>query len=176
MPQRFLAAFVAGLFAVSASLPIRAELTASDPAGFALKHQGTVDQSPERVWVALVDEISQWWHPDHTYSGDAANLSLEAKAGGVWREDWDGGSVFHGEVLLAQTGKTLRLDAPFGPLQEMGVSVVWTITLTPDEDTDGTKVTFTEIANGTAASKLDELAPAVDFVKTEAMTRLTAAE
>ena len=160
---------------LTCAAPAAAEVVSASPDHYTLRQQGASPLAPDALWARLIEPAS-WWHPDHTYSGDSANLSLKAKAGGVWREDWDGGSVFHGEVLMARKGKTLRLDAPFGPLQEMGVSVVWTITLTPDEETGGTTVTFDEIANGTAASKLDELAPAVDFVKTEAMARLTAAE
>lgn len=80
----------------------------------------------------------------------------------------------HGEVLNAVPGKLLRLDAPFGPLQGMGVSVVWTISIKADGT--GSLVTFDEIANGSASSKLDALAPAVDGVKAEAMRRLTSTE
>lgn len=160
---------------LTCAAPAAAEVISASPEHYKLRQEGVSPLAPDALWVRLIDPAS-WWHPDHTYSGDSDNLSFEAKAGGVWREDWEGGSVFHGEVLMAREGKTLRLDAPFGPLQEMGVSVVWTITLTPDEETGGTKVVFDEIANGTEASQLDELAPAVDFVKTEAMSRLTAAE
>ena len=45
------------------------------------------------------------------------------------------------------------------------------ITIMPAEN--GTVVTFDEIATGPPTAKLDELAPAVDFVKGEAMRRLT---
>jgi hypothetical protein len=64
----------------------------------------------------------------------------------------------------------IRLDAPFGPLQDKAAYVIWTSVLAPHDG--GTKVTFTEIANGAQNSALDELAPAVDYVKTEAITRL----
>ncbi|WP_262693640.1 SRPBCC family protein [Kordiimonas aquimaris] len=136
---------------------------------YTLKHEATSDMAPAVLWARLIQpEI--WWHPEHSYSGVSANLSLDATAGGLWREDWAGGSVAHGEVLSVQTGKQLRLNAPFGPLQGLGVNVVWTITITPEGD--GSKVTFDEIANGTSESGLDALAPAVDFVKGEAIKRL----
>lgn len=147
-----------------------AEVLSASPSHYSLKQEGYSELSPNDLWQRLIKPES-WWHPDHTYSGDAANLSLDAKAGGVWSEQWDGGSVEHGRVLLAQHSETLRLDAPFGPLQELGVQVVWTISLKAEGS--GTKVTFTEIANGTPASKLDAIAGAVDFVKTEAINRLT---
>lgn len=140
---------------------------------YVLKHEGRSTLSPADLWARLI-KPETWWHPDHSYSGDAGNLSLEPVAGGLWREEWEDGSVLHGEVLNAVPGKLLRLDAPFGPLQGMGVSVVWTISIKADGT--GSLVTFDEIANGSASSKLDALAPAVDGVKGEAMRRLTGTE
>ena len=162
-------------FFLCLSAPVMAEFTASAPDHYTLNHEGVSPLAPDALWARLI-KPTDWWHPDHTYSGDAKNLSLKAKAGGQWREDWDGGSTSHGVVLMVEESKTLRMNAPFGPLQGMGVTVVWTISLEPDEETGGTKVTFTEIANGSPASKLDEIAPAVDFVKTEAMKRLTSSQ
>lgn len=159
------------IFCLCLNAPAMAEVTVSAPDHYTLTHKGASPLAPDTLWARLINP-ADWWHPDHTYSGDAQNLSLEATAGGQWREDWDDGSTSHGVVLLVEDGKTLRLNAPFGPLQEMGVTVIWTISLMPDNETGGTKVTFTEIANGTASSKLDVVAPAVDFVKTEAMRRL----
>jgi len=162
-------------FAITASVSLfstiaSAEIVQSSSAHYTLKHEARSAMAPAELWEKLIHpEI--WWHPDHTYSGDSANLSLKAEAGGLWREDWDGGSVVHGEVLLVQNGETLRLNAPFGPLQGMGVETIWTITIT--KAGDGSKVTFDEISNGAAESGLDKIAPAVDFVKSEAIKRLT---
>ena len=64
-----------------------------------------------------------------------------------------------------------RSSAPFGPLQGLAVTSIWTITLTPSED-GGTQITFDHVTNGTAASQLDALAPAVDFVKQQAIESL----
>ena len=146
-----------------------AEVLAAGPDHYELKQEAVSALSPGELWDRLIHP-EVWWHPDHTYSGAAEHLSLDLKAGGLWKEAWDDGSVAHGTVLTVLNGKMLRLDAPFGPLQDKGVNVVWTITLAAEGE--GTRVTFTETANGTAASGLDDLAPAVDFVKTEAITRL----
>ncbi len=145
------------------------DVVASTPDHYTLKQEAISSLSPDQVWQKLI-QPNTWWHPDHTYSGKSKNLSLVPEAGGLWREDWDGGSVFHGSVLLVIPGKQIRLNAPFGPLQELGVNVVWTITISAHKD--GSKIVFDEIANGTNASKLDTIAPAVDFVKTEAIKRL----
>lgn len=151
------------------SSPLSAEIVSSSADHYVLKHQAQSELTPEQLWKRLV-QPSAWWHPDHTYSGDANNLSLDLQAGGLWREDWEGNSVLHGSVLQVQAPQTLRLNAPFGPLQDIAVNVVWTISLKANQD--GTLVTFDEIANGTKISKLDELAEAVNYVKGEAISRL----
>lgn len=147
-----------------------AEITSSSPTHFVLRHEAASTLTPDALWRRLINPAA-WWHPDHTYSGDAGNLSLDAQAGGLWREDWDGGSITHGQVLLVETGKKLRLEAPFGPLQELGVYCVWTITITADGD--GSLVEFGEIASGPPGANLGEMAKAIDFVKNEAIERLT---
>ena len=155
---------------VLAALPASAEIIASSSDHYTLRHEATSTLSPEDMWDRLI-QPDTWWHPDHTYSGTSEHLWLNPQAGGLWLESWDGNSVEHGRVLTLMEGQYIRLDAPFGPLQEMAVNVVWTITIEPDGD--GTRVIFDEVANGSAASKLDEVAPAVDFVKQEAINRLT---
>ncbi|MEO0722050.1 MAG: SRPBCC domain-containing protein [Pseudomonadota bacterium] len=148
-----------------------AEVVSAEPDRYVLRHEAVSPLAPDALWDRLIDPAS-WWHPDHTYSGDAANLRLDAQAGGQWREEWDGGSVLHGAVLQIRDGETLVLDAPFGPLQSMGVTVIWTITLEPAEE--GTAIRFDEVAVGASGSGLDAVAPAVDGVKAEAIARLAA--
>lgn len=166
------ARFLALSAALALGLPTAgmAEVMTSAPDHFTLKLEAQSDLSPSELWARLV-EPSDWWLSDHTYSGDASNLSLDAQAGGLWREDWDGGSVWHGTVLQAQPEQSLVLSAPFGPLQGLAVTSVWTITLTPS-DSGGTQITFDHVTNGTSASELDAMAPAVDFVKQQAIESL----
>lgn len=153
-----------------AAMPAAAEITASAPDHYTLHHEAVSALSPEDMWDRLL-QPDIWWHPDHSWSGDAANLSLTPEAGGLWREDWDGGSVSHGVVLGVIEGKSLTLDAPFGPLQSMAVNVVWTISI--EAEAGGSRVIFDETANGSSASGLDQIATAVDGVKAEAIRRLT---
>ena len=156
---------------VAPSLVAKAEVISSAPDHFTLKLEADTNLTPEQVWDRLIVP-SEWWQSDHTYSLDANNLSLDPQAGGLWREDWDGGSVWHGTVLQAQPNKSLALSAPFGPLQGLAVTSIWTITLTPLEESGGTKITFDHVTNGTEASRLDQMAPAVDFVKSAALASL----
>ena len=150
-----------------------ADVVSSAPDHFTLKLEAETELSTDEVWARLI-EPKTWWLPDHTYSGDSANLSIDPVAGGLWREDWEGGSVWHGSVLRAEPGKVLVLNAPFGPLQGMAVTSVWTISLDAQE-TGGTKITFDHVTNGSSASSLDAVAPAVDFVKSEALESLARA-
>ncbi len=160
---------IIGVMLIS-TLPAQAEVVAAAPDHYVLRHEAVSTAAPDVIWDRLVHP-EVWWHPDHTFSGASENLSLDLQAGGLWREDWAGGSVAHGTVLLVTYGEQLRLNAPFGPLQERAAETIWTITIRANEG-GGTKVIFDEIANGTHKSQLDELAPAVDYVKTEAIRRL----
>lgn len=146
-----------------------AEVVSSSATHFTLRHTAESSMSASQMWDRLL-QPSAWWHPDHTYSGSSQNLTLDAQAGGLWKETWDDNSVAHGEVLLIEKGKTLRLSAPFGPLQSVGAYSVWTISINALDE--GCAVTFSETAIGPPTAKLDELASAVDFVKSEAIRRL----
>jgi hypothetical protein len=164
---RLLPALAMLLFAAAAA----AEVTDSGAQHFELRHEAVSSLPPAALWARLIAP-SQWWNPAHSYSGDAANLQLDARAGGLWREDWNGGSVAHGRVLLSMPPSLLRLEAPFGPLQGVGAYVVWSISI--DAEGTGSRVQFHEIAAGPPGARLAELAPAVDAVKSEAIRRLVA--
>ncbi len=161
-----------GFFFLSFFCSAYAEVVSSSPEHFVVKHQVSSTLSPAQVWQKLIHP-SRWWHSDHTYSGDANNLSLDLQAGGLWREDWEGGSVAHGTVLYVQNERVLRLDAPFGPMQGLGVSAVWTISIKPQDK--GSLITFDLNVNGSSASNLDSLASAVDSVKGAAIKSLARA-
>lgn len=151
---------------------VGAEVLDSTPGQYRLRQEGFSELPPDQLWQRLLAP-GKWWSSAHTYSGDAGNLSLDATVGGYWKEAWEGGAVAHGRVILLQAPRTLRLEAPFGPLQGVGAYVVWTITLEPAEAGNGTRVLFDETAVAPVGARLDTLAPAVDAVKTEAMRRLT---
>ena len=135
------AVIVAALLLVS--LGAKAEIVSASDTHFMLRHEAYSALGTDDLWERLVEPAS-WWHPDHTYSGDSANLSLDATAGGLWREAWEGGSVSHGRVLYVKRGQQLRMAAPFGPLQGLGAYTIWTISITPAEN--GSKVVFDEVS------------------------------
>ena len=118
------------LAVVFAPLSARAEVTTAAPGTFVIEAEAEVAASPEQTWRAL-GRLPRWWNGSHTYSGDASNLSFDARAGGCWCERWRGGqSVEHGRVVLVtehEGVRTLRILAGLGPLQSMGVNGVLTL-------------------------------------------------
>lgn len=100
-----------------------AEVVARGPGGFLLVHELRLPATPDRAYRAITEEIGSWWSAEHTYSGDAASLSLDARAGGCFCEQLaNGGSVEHMRVVFAAPGRRLRLSGGLGPLQRMGMS------------------------------------------------------
>ena len=164
-------AYAAFLLAIPVGQDAAAEILESSDTHYVLRHEAQSSLSPESLWKRLIVPGS-WWHPDHTYSGHAANMQLDPQAGGLWREDWADRSVWHGTVLYVEPGRVLRLEAPFGPLQALGAHTVWTITIAAEGD--GSLVVFDEVSSGPPSADLDETAKAVDFVKDEAIRRLVA--
>jgi uncharacterized protein YndB with AHSA1/START domain len=163
-------AFAAAAFAVLVSSPARAEVVSSSASAFLIQAEADVNATPAQTWRAL-GQIQRWWNPAHTYSGDARRLSLDLRAGGCWCERWgDGQSVQHGTVVLAQPGRTLRLYANLGPLQELPVHGVLTFTLAMQETKTILRMTYR--VSGPPDAGLDKLAPLVDRVLGEQFKRL----
>ena len=130
--------------------------------GFTLKTTVQVAAPADRVFRALVD-VGSWWSKDHTYSGDARNLSIAAQPGGCFCEKLPaGGGVEHGRVVQVRSGSLLRLQTALGPLQELGVSgsMTWQIAASAA----GSTLTMTYVVGGYAPGGLDKLAAPVDQV------------
>ena len=77
-------ALAAGLAA--APLPAVAEVAASGEGGFASHNEALVDVSPQAAWEAML-RPADWWNGEHTYSGDATNMSIDLEAGGCFCEE-----------------------------------------------------------------------------------------
>ena len=161
------ATLVALLAAVG--LPAAAATSEVSPSGFLVSLREEVPATPQQSWDALVD-VGRWWSGQHSYSGDAHNLSLDPRAGGCWCERWLGNSVEHGRVLHALPGKSLRLEGAFGPLQALAVNAVLTFKLEPEGDKTAIVVTYR--VRGSPDAGLDKLAAAVDSVMGEQVKRL----
>jgi hypothetical protein len=156
------------LIAANAAL---AETSAVSPAGFLVTHRHEVHATPQQVFDAI-GRIGEWWNDEHTYSGHAANLSLDVTAGGCFCEKWDGNSVQHARVILVRRGSTVRLQGGLGPLQPLPINAILTFAVATVADK--TQLTVTYAVAGNADAALDKLAGPVDSVIGEAANRLVA--
>lgn len=125
--------------------------------------------SPERVWAELA-RPADWWNPQHSWSGSAANLSLEPRAGGCFCERLAGGSAQHGQVIYAQPNRVLRVFGSLGPLQELGVAGALTWKIEPAGQ--GSRVTLSYVFGGLPDALATQLAPVVDGVIAEQLQRM----
>ena len=156
--------------AAAAASPAGAEVKSSSPAGFRVETTLSVAAPPAEVYAAL-GRISEWWDPAHSYSGDAANLRLELRAGGCFCEALEGGgTVEHLRVVYAQPGKMLRLQGGLGPLQAQAAA--GTLTYTLKAAPGGTQISQSYIVGGYLDMGAEKLAPAVDQVLAQQMQRL----
>jgi uncharacterized protein YndB with AHSA1/START domain len=158
------------ILALAAAGPAAAELKSVTPNGFEVVSIATIAAPADRVYAAL-GEVGHWWSPSHTFSRDAANLSIELRAGGCFCERLkDGGSVQHLQVIYAATGQGLRLRGALGPLQTEGVDGTLSWTLKPGEG--GTSVALSYVLGGYIRSGMEQWAPKVDRVLDEQLQRL----
>lgn len=147
----------------------RAEVVKADGGMFRLRNTATVSAPPEKVYAAL-GEVGRWWNGAHSYSGDAANLTLDLKPGGCFCEALEDGGVRHGVVDLAWPGRTLRLSAALGPLQDEAVAAALTWQITPKDG--GTVIVQTYHVGGGRPDLAQSFAPVVDQVMTTQFDRL----
>lgn len=160
----------AGILLGAGGVPrARAEVTDSAAGGFTIKLTVTVAAPAAKAWAALI-EPRGWWDKNHTFSGDAANLSLDPAPGGCFCEKLPaGGGVRHLTVVYSDPHKLLRLTGGLGPLQDLAVAGVMTWKLT---DTAGkTTLELTYKAGGYAPTGLAALARPVDGVLAEQLAR-----
>ncbi|GAB4190694.1 MAG: SRPBCC family protein [Wenzhouxiangellaceae bacterium] len=150
--------------------PVTAAVIDRSEHGFVIEHHLTSNQSGEQVYAAVVQQVDQWWDPAHTYSGDAANLSIDDQPGGCFCERWSGGAVQHLQVVYAQPGKQLRLLGGLGPLQAEAVngSMTWTIT----NSEEGVRLDLVYRVSGYRPGGLAGWADPVDQVLSEQVGRL----
>lgn len=139
-----------------------AAVVQSSPDGAIVEHRFQIAASPRAAWSALVHP-ELWWPSDHTWSGDRANLRMEAQAGACFCENWGESSAEHGRIVMAQPGKLLRIRGALGPLQEMAVTAVLTVELAATPS-GGTEASVSYRVSGDASHKLDAFIPAVDRV------------
>lgn len=159
------------LAAALIATPATAEVKGSSSNAFEVE-QRVQTVVPPAVLFRAFTQVAGWWDPEHTYSGDAANLSLTMTPGGCFCERLTGGGgVEHMRVAYADPGKqTAVLTGALGPLLYEAVNGVMAVKVEPIAG--GSRLTLNYRASGFAKGGADKLAPLVDQVLATQVKRL----
>ena len=131
--------------------------------GFEVGETAHTSAAADKVYAEMLTP-AHWWSSDHTFSGSAANLVLDARAGGCWCETLaNGGSVEHLTVVFVSPGKMLRMRGALGPFQSLTVDGVMTWSVKSAAG-GGTDINFTYSVWGLVKDGFDELSKAADQV------------
>ncbi|HQS71404.1 MULTISPECIES: SRPBCC family protein [unclassified Novosphingobium] len=155
--------------------PACAEVALKTEAGFVLRVSAEVAASPADAWKAFTTP-SLWWSAQHTFSGEAVNLTLDPVANGCFCEKLPvpkdalaaqkPGSVMHMRVVYAEPYRALRLVGGLGPLQSEAVNGTMTVTFKPVDGSGGkaTRVLWEYVVGGFMRYKTEIISGAVDKV------------
>ena len=115
--------------------------------------------------------LPAWWDPQHTYSGDSANLSLAARPGRLLlrthsQDRWGNRASSR---RLYRAGQAIVLTGALGPLLYEAVNGVMDIEV--KTIAGGSQLTLDYKASGFANGGADKLAAAVDQVLSTQMKR-----
>ncbi|MGD2128108.1 MAG: hypothetical protein PVJ33_04595 [Lysobacterales bacterium] len=150
--------------------PLPADVTESGDDYFTVRHTFVTGAEPATVYQRM-KAIGEWWNPEHSWSGEASNLYMDARRGGCFCERLpDGGGVEHLRIIYLAPGREIRFEGALGPLQPMAVNgrMTWSI----EAADEGSSVTFIYRASGHADGGLGRISPAVDNVIGEQARRL----
>jgi uncharacterized protein YndB with AHSA1/START domain len=163
-------ALVLGMVGVSLAGPAAAAVVDAQPSGFEVRETAQIAAPPERVYAAI-GEVGRWWMSQHTYSGDAKNLTLDLHVGGCFCERLpDGGATGHMVVDMVQPNRLVRLAGALGPLAATGGAGHLAIRLAPKNG--GTALDLTYDFGGYAKGGMAQWAAPVDGVLSEQVARL----
>ncbi len=159
------------LVALAVSPPAHAEVIRATDNSFISRNEVVVSASPKEVWLALISPAT-WWRSEHTWSGDAKNLTLMPQAGGCFCEtipevDEPGrftlaGSAEHMRVVQAYPEQALRMVGGLGPLQSEPVTGVLTIAISKVDR--GTRIVWEYAVGGAMRYEVPVISKAVDGV------------
>ena len=153
-------------------LPAVATVVAVAVNGFTVRQTVHLAASPQQVYDALI-EPAKWWSPEHTFSHDSTNLTLDARAGGCFCEKLPGGgSAEHMTVVFASPGKALTLRGALGPFQGQAAEGALGWVLTPAGTETDLTMTFSLGGYLTLAGGFEKWATLADTVFATQVARL----
>lgn len=141
------------------------------PNGFLVKFDVSINAPATKVYDALIAQVGSWWNPEHTYSHDAKNLSIDPRPEGCFCEKLpNGGGIEHLRVVYIAPPQVVRFSGALGPLQASGVagSMTWKLTGGPDN----TRLDLSYSVGGFIQGGFEKMAPAVEAMLREQFDRL----
>ena len=141
------------------------------PTGFLVTFDVNVNAPVAKVYDALVGQVGSWWNPEHTYSHDAKNLSVDPRPGGCFCEKLpNGGGVEHLRVVYIVPRETVRFSGALGPLQASGLagSLTWKLISGPDN----TRLQLSYGVGGFIDGGFEKIASAVESMLSDQLNRL----
>ena len=142
------------------------EVTESSSNGFTISLSQESRRSDAELWERL-QHPENWWSSAHSWSGDAANMSVEMRAGGCWCERVGDGVAVHGRIIRIDSGHAILFDAPLGPLNDAAVAtrLSWRV--------ENQRVIWRYQVYGALPMPTEQLTPLVEGVLAEQLRRLT---
>jgi hypothetical protein len=165
--MRAIAAFV-----LMIGTPASAEVVSASANGFEVRETASLSVPPASAFAAF-GRIGSWWSGQHSFSGNAANLTLALEPGGCLCERLaDGGGVQHMRIAYVEPDKRVLLTGSLGPLLFQATTGVMDVEFKPAGA--GTQLVLDYRVAGFFNGGADKLAPAVDAVLAEQVGRLKA--
>lgn len=164
---------ILAILLAAAAAPAPAEVVAAGPNGFEVRETVQLVVPPNVAYESFAS-LPDWWDPEHTYSGDSANISLALQPGGCFCERFpkSGGGIEHLRVTYVDPGKHVILTGALGPLLYEATTGVMDIQV--KGVAGGSQVTLDYKVAGFANGGAAKLAPAVDEVLAGQMRRYRA--
>jgi uncharacterized protein YndB with AHSA1/START domain len=164
--------YIAPLTLLMLPVSAAAEVVSASDHGFELQQSVNL-VIPQPKAFAAFGQVGQWWSKAHTYSGDAARMSLQLRPGGCFCETLDGGGgIEHMRVTYVQPGEQVVLTGSLGPLLYEATMGVMDVKV--ERIAGGSRVTMKYRVAGFAKGGAEKLAPLVDQVLGDQMKRFRA--
>lgn len=154
---------------VAAPAAADAEVVGSNNNGFEVRQVVSI-VVPQAAAFDAFARVSEWWDPEHTYSGKSSNLTLTLMPGGCLCERLaNGGGVEHLQVVYVAPGERLVMTGSLGPLLYEATAGVMDIKA--ERIAGGARLTLDYRVAGFANGGADKLAPMVDRMLGSQMVR-----
>lgn len=155
------------------SLNLHAEVLNQSATGFNLRIIQSLKTDPQTAYQLAIHP-EKWWLSDHSWFGDAQNLSIDPRAGGCFCEKQGNREAMHMTVTYVDPGKALHMIGGLGPLQMIGIhgGMSWKFS---DKTDIGSEITLSYAVTGYYPDGMETLAPIVDQVLSAQMRSLAKA-